>query len=402
MTRAEPRHVYVHVPFCRRHCPYCDFAIEVGKSHAGYVDAVIAEWRARGAGFDHVSSLSFGGGTPSSLSPDELGRIVAAIRPALNDDAEVSLEVNPEDIDADVAAGLKRNGFTRVSVGLQSFDDDVLAYLGRAHDGVSGRAAVNALVDVGGFGGAFDVGVDLIVGVPGEGKDRLAADIAAARDLGVVHISTYLLTLEPGTPLVQLIARNKRAPVDDDAQADAYESVQRLCESAGFTQYEVSSHAKPGKTSRSFSQAAHGAQFAEVAVSAVTGEVRVRRMLAVFDCGRILNHKTARNQAIGGMIWGLSYALHEEAVVDRRSGAFVTRDLAEYHVPVSADVQRIEAYFIEEPDRHANPLGAKGLGELGNAGAAAAVINAIYNACGVRVYDFPATLDKLLPHLPPL
>jgi xanthine dehydrogenase YagR molybdenum-binding subunit len=164
----------------------------------------------------------------------------------------------------------------------------------------------------------------------------------------------------------------------------------------------ASGHIKPGKTSRSFSQAAHGAQFAEVAVSAVTGEVRVRRMLAVFDCGRILNHKTARNQAIGGMIWGLSYALHEEAVVDRRSGAFVTRDLAEYHVPVNADVQRIEAYFIEEPDRHANPLGAKGLGELGNAGAAAAVINAIYNACGVRVYDFPATLDKLLPHLPPL
>jgi xanthine dehydrogenase YagR molybdenum-binding subunit len=161
-------------------------------------------------------------------------------------------------------------------------------------------------------------------------------------------------------------------------------------------------HIKPGKTSRSFSQAAHGAQFAEVAVNAVTGEVRVRRMLAVFDCGRILNHKTARNQAIGGMIWGLSYALHEEAVVDQRSGAFVTRDLAEYHVPVNADVQRIEAYFIEEPDRHANPIGAKGLGELGNAGAGAAVINAIYNACGVRVYDFPATLDKLLPGLPPV
>ncbi len=159
---------------------------------------------------------------------------------------------------------------------------------------------------------------------------------------------------------------------------------------------------KPGKTSRTFSQAAHGAQFAEVAVNAVTGEVRMRRMLAVFDCGRILNAKTARNQAIGGMIWGMSYALHEEAVVDGRSGAFVTRDLAEYHVPVNADVPRVEAYFVEDPDRHANPLGVKGIGELGNAGAGAAVTNAIYNACGVRVRDFPLTLDKIIAGLPPV
>ncbi|MBI1361147.1 MAG: molybdopterin-dependent oxidoreductase [Alphaproteobacteria bacterium] len=159
---------------------------------------------------------------------------------------------------------------------------------------------------------------------------------------------------------------------------------------------------KPGKTARAYSQAAHGAQFAEVGVNAVTGEVRVRRMLAVFDCGRILNARTARNQAIGGMIWGISYALHEEAVVDKRTGAFVTRDLAEYHVPVSADVPAVEAYFIEDPDRHANPLGVKGIGELGNAGAGAAVTNAIYNACGVRVRDFPMTLDKILAGLGPV
>jgi xanthine dehydrogenase YagR molybdenum-binding subunit len=157
---------------------------------------------------------------------------------------------------------------------------------------------------------------------------------------------------------------------------------------------------KPGANFRTYSQAAHGAQFAEAAVSTVTGEVRVRRMLGVFDCGRILNAKTARNQAIGGMIWGLSYALHEEAVVDQRSGAFVTRDLAEYHLPVNADVGEIDAYFVEEPDRHANPLGVKGIGELGNAGAGAAVTNAIYNACGVRVRDFPLTLDKILGGLP--
>jgi xanthine dehydrogenase YagR molybdenum-binding subunit len=123
-------------------------------------------------------------------------------------------------------------------------------------------------------------------------------------------------------------------------------------------------------------------------------------MLGVFDCGRILNAKTARSQAIGGMIWGLSYALHEEAVIDRRTGAFATRDLAEYHVPVNADVPQIEAYFIEEPDQYANPIGVKGIGELGISGSGAAIANAIYNACGVRVRDFPVTLDKILHGLP--
>ena len=156
-----------------------------------------------------------------------------------------------------------------------------------------------------------------------------------------------------------------------------------------------------GKNAQAISQAAYGAHFAEVAVNAVTGETRVRRMLGVFDCGRILNAKTARSQAIGGMIWGIGYALHEEAVIDQRTGAFVTRDLAEYHVPVNADVPQIEAYFIEEPDI-ANPIGVKGIGELGISGAGAAITNAIYNACGVRVRDFPMTLDKLLPGLPPV
>ena len=159
---------------------------------------------------------------------------------------------------------------------------------------------------------------------------------------------------------------------------------------------------RPGKNSEDTSQWTFGAQFAEVAVSAVTGEVRLRRMLGVFDCGRILNAKTARSQAIGGMIWGVSYALHEEAVVDKRTGAFVTRDLAEYHIPSNADIPQIEAYFVEESDLYANPLGVKGIGELGISGSGAAVTNAIYNACGVRARNFPMTLDRILNGLPPV
>jgi xanthine dehydrogenase YagR molybdenum-binding subunit len=156
----------------------------------------------------------------------------------------------------------------------------------------------------------------------------------------------------------------------------------------------------PGKESKRTSQASHGAHFVEVAVNAVSGEVRVRRMLGVFDVGRVLNRKTATSQIIGGMAWGIAYALTEEGVVDTRTGAFVNPDFGEYHVAVNADIPQLEAYFIEEIDDSANPAGAKGVGELGISGAGAAVANAIYNATGVRVRDFPVTLDKLLEGLP--
>ncbi|KAA6212464.1 xanthine dehydrogenase family protein molybdopterin-binding subunit [Streptomyces albofaciens JCM 4342] len=144
----------------------------------------------------------------------------------------------------------------------------------------------------------------------------------------------------------------------------------------------------------------YGAHFAEVGVDADTAEIRLRRMLGVFSVGRALNPKTARSQLIGGMIWGVGAALEEEAVVDPRSGAFVTRDLAHYLVPVHADVPDVDAVILDGHDARANALGAKGVGELGICGAGAAVANAVYNATGIRVRDFPITLEKLLPGLP--
>ena len=158
----------------------------------------------------------------------------------------------------------------------------------------------------------------------------------------------------------------------------------------------------PGKESGRTSQASHGAHFVEVGVHAVTGEVRVRRMLGVFEAGRILNRQTAASQLSGGMAWGLAYALSEDGVVDTRTGRFVNPDFGEYHVAVHADVPPIEIDFIEEIDQSANPVGAKGVGELGISGAGAAVANAVFNACGVRVRDFPITCDKLLAGLPAL
>lgn len=146
----------------------------------------------------------------------------------------------------------------------------------------------------------------------------------------------------------------------------------------------------------------YGAHFAEVRVDADTAEIRPRRMLGVFSVGRVLNAKTARSQLIGGMTWGAGAALTEEAVVDQRSGAFVNRDLAQYLVPVHADIPDVEVVILEGIDDKANALGAKGLGELGICGAGAAVANAVFNATGVRVRDFPITIEKVLPGLQPM
>ncbi|MDT5094810.1 MAG: xanthine dehydrogenase YagR molybdenum-binding subunit [Mycobacterium sp.] len=148
-----------------------------------------------------------------------------------------------------------------------------------------------------------------------------------------------------------------------------------------------------------YSIATYGAHFAEVRVDSDTAEVRVSRMLGVFAPGRILNAKTARSQLIGGMTFGLGMALLEGAVPDAHTGAFVNADLAEYLVPVHADVTDIDAVFVDGFDDKANAIGVKGLGELGICGSAAAVANAVFNATGARVREFPITIDKLLPAL---
>jgi xanthine dehydrogenase YagR molybdenum-binding subunit len=145
---------------------------------------------------------------------------------------------------------------------------------------------------------------------------------------------------------------------------------------------------------------AFGAQFVEARVHADTGELRVPRLLGVFAAGRIVNPRTARSQFIGGMTMGLSMALHENSVWDPRVGQVANHDLAEYHVTVNADVGDVQAHWVDEHDPHVNAMGTKGVGEIGIVGTAAAVVNAVHRATGVRVRDLPVTLDKLLPRLP--
>jgi xanthine dehydrogenase YagR molybdenum-binding subunit len=159
---------------------------------------------------------------------------------------------------------------------------------------------------------------------------------------------------------------------------------------------EVEAGAKPGAEEQEYSMYAFGAQFAEVRVDADLGELRVSRMVGAFGAGRILNPRTARSQFIGGMVWGIGMALTEDTVMDERLGRFVNNNLAEYHVPVNADVPAIEALWVDEVDTHVNPIGVKGIGEIGITGAAAAVANAVFHATGKRIRDYPITLDKVI------
>lgn len=171
------------------------------------------------------------------------------------------------------------------------------------------------------------------------------------------------------------------------------QTVQRAIPPEGL---EARGEAGENPEARRFAMHAFGAQFAEARVNCDTGEVRVPRLCGVFAAGRIMNAKTARSQFLGGMTMGLSMALHEESVMDPQFGDYVNHDLAEYHIATNADIGEIDVAWIEEHDAYVNPLGAKGIGEIGIVGTAAAVANAVYHATGSRIRALPITLDKLL------
>ncbi|MDB5878774.1 MAG: xanthine dehydrogenase, partial [Variovorax sp.] len=172
-----------------------------------------------------------------------------------------------------------------------------------------------------------------------------------------------------------------------------------LADVAGKEGITVEDSIEFGDLTKTYAQATFGAHFAEVGVDADTGEVRVRRMSGAFAAGRILNPKTARSQVIGAMTMGLGAALMEESIVDKRFGYFVNHDMAEYHVPVHADVPRQDVFFLDEVDDKSSPMKAKGVGELGLCGSAAAIANAVYNASGIRIRHYQVTLDKIVASL---
>ncbi|MET0241503.1 MAG: aldehyde oxidoreductase molybdenum-binding subunit PaoC [Sphingobium sp.] len=206
----------------------------------------------------------------------------------------------------------------------------------------------------------------------------------------------YAACMKLREAVAQNLGFNSAETVFEDGSVRAGNRRAKLADAARSGPLTAEDLIEYGDLGKKYQQSTFGAHFVEAAVDAYTGEVRLRRMLAVCAAGRILNPKTARSQVIGAMTMGAGAALMEELAVDKRFGFFVNHDLAGYEVPVHADIPHQDVIFLDETDPISSPMKAKGVGELGICGVGAAVANAIYNACGVRVRDYPITLDKII------
>jgi len=238
-----PAGLYIHVPFCTSVCPYCDFAVTIAGAdrRAGYLDALdreIAIARDHDLYFDTVY---LGGGTPSSLTPEQLGRVLSKIAAELDLAPDVAhhLEINPDDVDDATTASWRELGFSFASLGIQSFDDDVLAFLGRKHRAADARRAVETLLDA----GFATVSVDLVFGLPGQRADDWRRQLETVLSLGVQHLSCYQLTIHNGTVFGHRRTRGELRELDEDGQAELYLLTHEVLEAAGWEGYEVSNFA---------------------------------------------------------------------------------------------------------------------------------------------------------------
>ena len=242
--------VYVHIPFCKHRCSYCDFNTYEGLDHlqGAYTDALVREIERWTGESRAATSVFFGGGTPTLLAPEALGRILVAVRDrfGLAAGAEVTVEANPETIDERSAAALLGAGFGRISIGVQSLSPNVLHHLDRTHPGEVALAAIEAARRA----GFEDINADLIYGSPWESDVEWSRSLDGVIAAGVDHVSAYALTIEEGTPLATLIGTGRAPNVDPDVQAARYEMAQERLVTAGFCRYEVSNWARPGRASR--------------------------------------------------------------------------------------------------------------------------------------------------------
>ena len=248
---AEPIALYVHWPFCVSKCPYCDFNSHVRESvdQAAWRAALLADLRHEAALLPgrRVSSIFFGGGTPSLMPPATVAAVIAeaAALWGLTDDCEITLEANPNSVEVAAFADLAVAGVNRVSIGVQSFDAQVLEFLGRAHSGDEARRAIAAAQDH-----FARVSFDLIYARPGQTMAAWEAELADALASGTGHLSLYQLTIELGTRFATLAAKGDLVIPDGDAAADLFDATQAMTRAAGLPRYEVSNHARAGEESR--------------------------------------------------------------------------------------------------------------------------------------------------------
>jgi len=243
--------LYIHWPFCVSKCPYCDFNSHVRESvdQDAWRTALLADLahEARETPGRRLTSIFFGGGTPSLMPPATVAALIEAAEAqwGFATGIEITLEANPSSVEAARFADLARAGVNRVSLGLQALDDEALRFLGRAHDVTEGLSALATAQS------AFDrVSFDLIYARPGQSERAWADELGQALSFGTGHLSLYQLTIEPGTRFAAMAARGELAPADPDESAILYELTQAATEAAGLPAYEISNHARPGEESR--------------------------------------------------------------------------------------------------------------------------------------------------------
>ncbi len=235
--------VYIHVPFCAKKCPYCDFysgaySMQAAEEYVEAVCARIRDWIFPG---EQVDSVYFGGGTPGLLLPAQIEKILAALSSRAEVRVEITMETNPNVVRKERVREYRMAGVNRLSIGVQSFDDAELSALGRAHTSARAVRAVNDAYD----GGIKNLSIDLMLGTPGQTPESLQSSIRTAVSLPISHVSSYLLKIESGTPYAADETLCDRCP-DDDTAAEMYLKTVELFASHGLLQYEISNFARPG------------------------------------------------------------------------------------------------------------------------------------------------------------
>lgn len=243
--------IYIHIPFCKSKCAYCNFfSVVTGKQRADFLDALKKEAVIRKSYINNeeVKTVYFGGGTPSLLKPDEVQSVIDVLYKNFNisGNAEITLEANPDTVSMELLKDFNTVGINRLSVGIQSFHDDDLQYLSRKHDS---EHALQVL-DWANMIGFQEVTMDLIYGIPTLTEEKWARNLDIFFSKGISHLSAYALTIEPKTALGQRIGKGVAAPVDEDATIRHYEMLVERAEKEGFEHYEISNFAKPGHYSR--------------------------------------------------------------------------------------------------------------------------------------------------------
>jgi xanthine dehydrogenase YagR molybdenum-binding subunit len=248
----------------------------------------------------------------------------------------------------------------------------------------------------------FELGDTKFPRAPAQGGSQTTSSVGSA---------VYGAALVIGAKLLELANREANSPLKAAGASDVemldgrlrlksdpsrFVSIAEVMKRNNLTEITETHESRPSPERQKYALLAHGAQFVEVKVDPDVGNVRVTRAIEITACGRIMNPKTSHSQEIGGVVWGIGMALEEATEVDHRFGRIMNPNLQHYHVPVNADVLEVETMFVEEDDKIVNPLGVKGMGELGMVGIPAAIANAVFHATGKRIRDLPITPDKLL------